>query len=60
MDDGLTTSGFWLRPIDALDAVPATIILDDKGKGATSVAVTERVNRGDQVLAADIPFCGDA
>jgi hypothetical protein len=60
MADGLTTTGIWLRPIGALDSAPATIILDDKGKADTSVAVTDRVNRGEQVLAADLPFYGDA
>jgi dienelactone hydrolase len=60
MTDGLTTSGVWLRPIGALESAPATIILDDKGKAAASVAVTDRVNRGEQVLAADLPFYGDA
>jgi hypothetical protein len=60
MADGLTTNGLWLRPIGALDTAPGTIILNDKGKAAASVAVTDRVNRGEQVLAVDLPFYGDA
>ncbi len=60
MNDGLMTNGVWLRPIGAPDNTPATIILDDKGKGATSEPVAERLYRGEQVLAADLPFQGDA
>ncbi len=60
MNDGLMTSGVWLRPIGAPDSAPATIILDDKGKGATSEPVAERLYRGEQVLAADLPFQGDS
>jgi hypothetical protein len=60
MADGLTTNGIWLRPIGALDTAAATIVLDDKGKGAASEVVTDRLNRGEQVLAADLPFYGDA
>jgi hypothetical protein len=60
MNDGLMTNGVWLRPIGAPDTAPATIILDDKGKGATSEPVAERLYRGEQVLAADLPFQGDA
>ena len=60
MADGLMTNGVWLRPIGAAASAPATIILDDKGKMATSESVTDRLNRGEQVLAADLPFHGDA
>jgi hypothetical protein len=60
MSDGLMTNGLWLRPIGAPDTAAATIVLDDKGKGAASEAVTDRLNRGEQVLAADLPFQGDA
>lgn len=60
MADGLTTNALWLNPIDLASAPNATIILDDKGKAASAEAVTDRVNRGEQVLAADLPFYGDA
>jgi len=60
INDGLMTNAVWLRPIGAPDSAPATIVLDDKGKGATSEAVAERLYRGEQVLAADLPFQGDA
>src|SRR5258708_14629004 len=59
MNDGLMTNAVWLRPIGAPDSAPATIVLDDKGKGATSEPVAERLSRGEQVLAADLTFQGD-
>lgn len=60
MTDGLMTNAIWLRPIGATDAAPATIVIDDKGKSATSEPVTDRLTRGEQVVAADLPFHGDA
>jgi hypothetical protein len=60
MTDGLMTNAVWLRPIGGSDTAPATIVLDDKGKAAASEAVTDRLNRGEQVLASDLPFHGDA
>jgi hypothetical protein len=60
MNDGLMTNGVWFRPIGAPDSAPATIILDDKGKAATSEPVAERLYRGEQVLSADLPFQGEA
>jgi hypothetical protein len=39
---------------------PVTIILEDKGKGASAAQVADRLNRGEQVLAVDLPFTGDA
>jgi hypothetical protein len=60
MADGLPANGIWLKAIDAPDTANATIILDDKGKRATAVPVTDRINSGEQVLALDLPFQGDA
>ena len=60
MSDGLTTNAIWLRPIGAADTAPATIVIDDKGKAAASEPVTDRLTRGEQVVAADLPFHGDA
>jgi dienelactone hydrolase len=60
LDDGLMTNAVWLAPMDTPGPLAATIVLDDKGKGASSVAVTDRITRGEQVLAADLPFQGDA
>ncbi|HEY7095793.1 MAG TPA: hypothetical protein VH437_03665 [Terriglobales bacterium] len=60
MTDGLTTDAVWLKPIDSTESVSATIILDDQGRAATAEPVTDRINRGEQVLAADLPFYGQA
>lgn len=60
MSDGLSSNAVWLKPIGAPDSAPATLILDDKGKRATSKPVAERLYRGEQVLALDLPFHGDA
>ena len=60
MADGLMTNGVWLRPIGGMDSAPATIILDDKGRGAASEQAADRLNRSEQVVAADLPFQGEA
>jgi dienelactone hydrolase len=60
MSDGLTTNAIWLRPIGAAETASGTIVIDDKGKSATSEPVTDRLTRGEQVVAADLPFYGDA
>ena len=39
---------------------PATILLDDGGRGQSAAAAAERVNRGEQVLALDLAFVGEA
>jgi dienelactone hydrolase len=60
MADGLITDAVWLKPIDSAEKVPAAIVLDDKGRGATAELVTACINRGEQVLAVDLPFFGQA
>jgi hypothetical protein len=60
MADGLASHGVWLKSM-ALDSAPtATIVLDDRGRQAAAEAVSDRVNRGEQVLAVDLPFRGTA
>jgi dienelactone hydrolase len=58
--NGLAATAVWLRSLSAAAAPPATIVLDDKGRRAARVDVSERVNRGEQVLAVDLFFTGDA
>jgi hypothetical protein len=57
---GLTSNGIWLKPIGTPDSAAATIILDDKGKGVTASHTADRLNRGEQVVAVDLPFQGPA
>ena len=58
--NGLSATAVWLHAIAAADHAPATIVLNDQGKKAGNAAVSERVNRGEQVLAVDLLFTGDA
>jgi dienelactone hydrolase len=60
MADGLPATGVLLRALTAGSAAPATIVLHDKGRGEAASMICERVNRGEQVLAADLLFVGDA
>jgi hypothetical protein len=60
MTDGLSANAVWVRAIGEPDNAPVTVILNDKGKSAAGTEVSERVNRGEQVLALDLLFIGDA
>jgi len=56
---GLSATGVWLKAIAAPGNAPATLILNDKGRKAAGEAVSDRVNRGEQVLALDVVFNGE-
>ncbi len=60
MADGLPATGVLVKSLAAAPAAPATIVLHDKGRGEAASIVCDRVNRGEQVLAADLLFIGDA
>jgi hypothetical protein len=60
MADGLSATAVWLKPIGAVDEVPVTIVLDDKGKSASVGRIADHLNRGEQVLAVDLAFMGEA
>jgi dienelactone hydrolase len=60
MSNGLTVNGVWLRAIGIGDHAPVTVILNDAGKKAAGREVSDRINRGEQVLALDLLFTGDA
>jgi dienelactone hydrolase len=60
MNNGLSANAVWSKPIARPDNAPATILLNDKGKKAAAVEVSDRVNRGERVLATDLLFTGDA
>ena len=60
-DNGLSANGIWLRSIlQSSDSAPVTIVLNDKGREASSEAVLQRFSRGEQVLALDLMFTGSA
>ncbi len=52
-DNELSATGIWLAAISSQPDAPATIVLNDNGYKASESVVTERVNRGEQVLALD-------
>ena len=60
MNNGLSANAVWFKAIDVPDQTPATLVLNDKGKKAAGAEVSDRVNRGEQVLAVDLLFTGDA
>lgn len=57
--DGLSATGTWLQAIAVPGSPPATIILADHGRRAASELVSDRVNRGEQVLALDLIMNGE-
>lgn len=58
--NGLSADATWLKSITAPDDAPWTVVLDDSGKKESGTAISDRVNRGEQVIAADLLFFGDA
>lgn len=56
--NGLSASAVWLRPLNS--SGPVTIVLNDRGKVEARAEVSGRLNRGEQVLALDLLFIGDA
>src|SRR4030095_8493560 len=59
-ENGLSANAVWARAIGAAENGTVTVVVHDEGKKAAAVEVSERVNRGDQVLAVDLVFTGDA
>ena len=60
-DNGLSATGVLLRSMDAgREGRPSTVVLHDEGRAAAAETVSDRVNRGEVVLAADLIFTGDA
>ena len=67
MSNGLSSVGVWLKGTEAKGAAPLTIVLDDEGKKAAASEqwdrvseIGDRLDRGEQVLALDLLFTGDA
>ena len=56
--NGLEATAVLLKAVTAQPEAPAAIVLDDKGRKAAGVLVSDRVNRGEQVLALDLLFNG--
>ena len=58
--NGLSATAVWLKSMSTPRAEQVTIILNDKGKKASGGLASERVNRGEAVIAADLLFTGDS
>jgi dienelactone hydrolase len=55
----LSASGVWLRSIaQSSETAPVTIVLNDDGREAATDVVSDRLARGEQVLALDVIFSG--
>jgi dienelactone hydrolase len=59
-DNELSASGTWFKAVHAPVDTAWTVVLDDRGKKASSAAVSGLVNRAEQALAVDLLFTGDA
>jgi dienelactone hydrolase len=67
MSNGLSATGVWLKEVQIGEHPPLTIVIHDKGKKAAASEtwdrvpeVAQRIERGEQVLAADVLGTGDA
>jgi hypothetical protein len=58
-DNKLSATAVWAEAIGA-EGRPVTIVLHDGGKKAAAAGISDRVNRGEQVVALDLVFHGDA
>ena len=59
-ENGLSASGVTVHSIAVAHPERATIVLDDRGRKSALNEVSERVDRGERVLAADLLLTGDA
>ena len=67
MENGLPATAVWVRETQTPRGAPLTIVLNDNGKKAAGAEkwdqtpeVGDRLERGEQVLAVDLVFTGDA
>ena len=58
-ENRLNAAGVWLKALAAPADAPATLVLNDKGRKEAAEVVSDRVNRGEQVLALDPLFVGE-
>jgi dienelactone hydrolase len=58
-NNGLSATAVFLKAISAEPIAEVTLCLNDKGKKASAELVSDRINRGEAVVAADLLFTGD-
>ena len=56
--NALSATGIWVSGRGSAGDAPVTIVMNDKGYKSSALAVAERVNRGEQVLALEPLFFG--
>lgn len=59
-NNDLSATGVLIKSLEAPKRAPVTLVLNDEGKRAAATDVSDHVNRGEKVLAADLIFTGDA
>ncbi|MBO0723185.1 MAG: hypothetical protein J2P41_20345, partial [Blastocatellia bacterium] len=57
--NGLSATAVFLKAMSAEPITEVTLCLNDKGKMASAEIVSDCVNRGEAVVAADLLFTGD-
>jgi hypothetical protein len=60
MQNRLASSAVSLKATDIPESAPVTLILDDRGRGLTAPEVAARVDRGEQVLSANLLFIDES
>jgi dienelactone hydrolase len=60
MNNGVCANGVLVRVAACPDDAPVTLVLNDQGKKQAAEEVAARANQGEQVLALDLLFTGDA
>jgi Acetyl xylan esterase (AXE1) len=58
--NGLSANGVLTRLRGCPESAPVTLVLNDQGKKESGAPVAARVGKGEQVLALDLAFFGDA
>jgi hypothetical protein len=60
MTNGLCANAVLARALGCPDNAPVTLILNDRGKKEAAAQIATHMNQGEQVLAVDLLFIGDA
>jgi dienelactone hydrolase len=58
--NGLSATAVWMKEGSTPGTAPLSVLIHDGGKAALVESATEHLNRGEQVLALDLLFFGDA
>ncbi len=59
LKDGLSATGVRVKSIASPDSAPVAFILNDGGRAQSGAVASERINRGEQIIALELSFMGD-